>query len=155
MKVPAAQTESGPASPWLVGWVAAFTLAAWMAGAIWPRLLVNLGIYDYNTIYLDSYAILAALDAVRAGVDPHGANSLDVLLRPHVYSDWWLSLRWLGLTREHNFLVGTAWAGAFALAVWVTTRPCNLREAFWLTVLLVSAPVLLALNRGKHDLGIF
>jgi hypothetical protein len=105
-------------------------------------------------MYLDSYAILAALDAVRAGADPHGANALDVLMRPHVYSDWWLGLRWLGLTREHNFLVGTAWAGAFGLAIWTTARPRNLPEALWLAALMISPPVLLAVNRANNDLVI-
>jgi len=136
-------------------WVLGLVLAAWMAGALWPRLLVTLGIYDYGMVYLDSYAVLAALDAVRAGADPHLANSLDVLRRPHVYSDWWLSLRWLGLTREHNVLVGTVWVGAFALAAWTTVRPRNLREAFWLAALLVSPPIMLVVNRANNDLVVF
>ena len=131
------------------------TLAIWMAGAIWPRLLLVFGIDNFGAVYLDSYAVLAALDAVRAGADPHGANPLDVLFRPHVYSDWWLALRWLGLTREHNWIVGTVWAGGFALTAWMTTRPRNLREAVWLAVLLVSPPVLLAVNRANNDLVIF
>ncbi len=150
---PAAGTR--PVSPWPVGWTIALTLAAWMTGAIWPQLLVTLGIYDYGRSYLDSYAILAALDAVRAGADPHVANSLDVLRRPHVYSDWWLSLRWLGLTREHNFLVGTAWAGAFALTACLTTRPRTVCEALWLAALLVSPPIMLVVNRANNDLVIF
>jgi len=138
-----------------VWWLAGLPLLVWMAGAIWPRLLVTLGIYDYGKVYLDSYAVLAALDAMRAGADPHAVNHLDVLLRPHVYSDWWLSLRWLGLTREHNFLVGTAWAAAFGFAAWTTARPRTWREAWWLAVLLVSPPVLLSVNRANNDLVIF
>lgn len=154
MNAPVAQPSPVPVSPWPLFWTVVLTLGAWMAGVIWPRLLVTLGIYDYGRMYLDSYAILAALDAVRAGADPHGVNALDVLMRPHVYSDWWLELRWLGLTREHNFLVGTAWAGAFALAIWTTARPRNLPEALWLAALMVSPPVLLAVNRANNDLVI-
>jgi hypothetical protein len=131
------------------------TLAGWMAGALWPQLLVMLGIYDYGRYYLDSYAVLAALDALRAGADPHAANPLDALMRNHVYSDWWLALRWLGLTREHNFLVGTVWAGAFAVTAWTTARPRNWSEAGWLAALLLSPPVLLAVNRANNDLVIF
>ena len=74
--------------------VVGLTLTGWMAGALWPRLLVMLGIYDYGTFYLDSQALLAALDAMRLGADPHAVNPLDPLLRYHVYSDWWLALRW-------------------------------------------------------------
>jgi hypothetical protein len=126
-----------------------------LAGALWPNLLLALGIHDHRTPYLDSYAVLAALDAVRAGMDPHGTNPLDVLRRSHVYSDWWLTLRWLGLTREHNYLVGTVWVGAFALTAWVTLRPRRFAESFWLTALLVSPPVLLAVKRANNDLVIF
>ena len=149
------QGQPTPARSWPVWWLAGLPLVVWMAGAIWPRLLVTLGISDYGKVYLDSYAVLAALDAVRAGADPHAVNHLDVLLRPHVYSDWWLSLRWLGLTREHNFLVGTMWAAAFAAAAWTTARPRTRREAWWLTLLLISPPVLLSVNRANNDLVIF
>jgi hypothetical protein len=138
-----------------VGLLAGLTLAGWLAGPLWPRLLILLGISDYGTSYLDAHALLAALDAVRAGADPHAVNPLDPLLRYHVYSDWWLGLRWLGLTREHNFLVGTAWVGAFAVTAWATARPRTWREALWLAALLVSPPVLLAVNRANNDLLIF
>lgn len=138
-----------------VGWLAAFTIAGWMAGALWPRLHGLLGIYDYGTFYLDSYALLAALDALRAGADPHAVNLLDPLMRPHVYSDWWLALRWLGLGRESNFLVGTAWAGGFALVAWTTVKPRSWGEAGWLAALMVSPPTLLAVNRANNDLVVF
>lgn len=154
MNAPIAQSNAGPVSPWPLFWTVVLTLGTWMAGVISPRFLITIGIYDYGRMYLDSYAILAALDAVRAGADPHAMNPLDVLMRPHVYSDWWLGLRWLGLTREQNFLVGTAWAGAFALAIWATARPRNLPEALWLAALMISPPVLLAVNRANNDLVI-
>lgn len=144
---------AGPLRP--LALLAGLTLAGWMAGALWPRLLVMLGIYDYGTVYLDSQALLAAFDAMRAGADPHAVNPLDPLLRYHVYSDWWLALRWLGLTREHNFLVGTACVGAFAVTAWMTARPRTRGEAGWLAALLLSPPVLLAVNRANNDLVIF
>jgi hypothetical protein len=155
MHASATPGQLAPRRSWPVWWLAGLPLLVWMAGAIWPRLLVTLGIYDYGKVYLDSYAVLAALDAVRAGADPHAVNPLDVLLRPHVYSDWWLSLRGLGLTREHNFLVGTVWAAAFGAAAWVTARPRTPREAWWLVALLVSPPVLLSVSRANNDLVIF
>src|SRR6185295_13350101 len=79
----------------------------------------------------------------------------DPLLRYHVYSDWWLALSGLGLGRQHNFLVGTTWVGAFAVTAWMTARPRHWREAIWLATLLVSPPVLLAVNRANNDLVIF
>ncbi len=130
-------------------------VVGWVLGAMWPQLLLTVGIYNYGRVYLDSYAVLAALDAVRAGADPHAANALDVLSRPHVYSDWWLALRWSGLTREQNMLVGTAWVGAFALTAWISARPRNLAEALWLAALMISPAFMLVVNRANNDLLIF
>ncbi len=152
---PLPSAAAGPVSYRPLACLVALTLFGWMAGAIWPGMLLIFGISNYNQSYLDSYAILAALDAVRAGHDPHAVNMLDALRRPHVYSDWWLALRWLGLGREHNFLVGTAWVGAFALAAWSTLRPRKLGEALWLAALLVSPAVMLVINRANNDLVIF
>jgi hypothetical protein len=138
-----------------VGVLAAVAVGGWLACALWPRLLAALGLMDYNRWYLDSQAVLAAVDAVRHGLDPYAANPLDPLFRNHKYSDWWFALRWLGLTGEDNFAVGTAWIALFAVAVGSTVRPRTLREAGWLALLLVSPPVLLAVNRANNDLVIF
>lgn len=135
--------------------LACICVLGWVLGAIWPGLLFTFGIINYGTVYLDSYAVLAALDAVRAGADPHAANALDALSRPHVYSDWWLALRWLGLTRVHNALVGTAWVGAFALTAWATARPRSVGEALWLAALMISPAFMLVVNRANNDLVIF
>ena len=152
---PPVPSKSGLLSPGL--WLAVVTLSGWMLCMIWPRLLVLLGISSYGMWYLDSYAVLAAVDALRAGIHlaPGLANPLDPLGRDHKYSDWWFALRWLGLTRESNFLVGSTWIGAFALAVWRTVRPRNFRESGWLAVLLLSPGVLLAVHRANNDLVIF
>jgi hypothetical protein len=159
LSAPTRQVPAGEGTGrWLsrpMAWLMGLTLAGWSICAMWPRVLITLGISDYGRPYLDSYAVLAALDAVRAGHDPHGMNPFDALRRPHVYSDWWLALRWLGLGREHNFLVGTAWVGAFALAAWGTLKPRRVGEAIWLAALLVSPSVLLVINRGNNDLVIF
>ena len=139
-----------------VGLLVGFTVTGWLAAMLWPNLLRTLGILGYeNTQFLDSYAVLAAVDAVRAGANPHGPNALDPLMRGHVYSDWWLALRWLGLTRAHNFLVGHTWITGFALTVWVTARPRQICETFWLAALLLSPPFFLAVERANNDLVIF
>lgn len=138
---------------WLVP--AGAVAAAWLAGLIWPRWLMVFGIFDYGTRFLDSYALMAALDAVRAGADPHVANPLDPLMRYHVYSDWWLGLRWFGLGRAQNDWVGAAWVAAFVATACVTMRPRRWSEAAWLTVLLLSPAVALVMNRANNDLVIF
>jgi hypothetical protein len=130
-------------------------LTGWMACVLWPNILTSLGLVAYGMTYLDSYAILAALDAVRAGHDPHAFNPLDSLGRWHVYSDWWLAMRWLGVGRADNFLVGSTWVGTFALSCWLVVKPRNLREAGWLAAMLLSPPFLLAFLRANNDLVIF
>jgi len=130
-------------------------LAGWMAGVLWPKLLSSLGLAAYGMTYLDSYAILAAVDVVREGGDPYAVNPYDPLGRWHVYSDWWLALRWLGVGRADNFLVGSSWIAAFALSCWLAVRPRSLREAGWMLGLLLSPPVLLAFLRANNDLVIF
>lgn len=133
------------------------TLAGWLAFVLMPQLLVLVGISSYGMWYLDSYAVLAAVDAVRQGIPmaPGLANPLDPLGRDHKYSDWWFAMRWLGLTRESNFLVGTTWAGAFAVAAWGTLRPRNFRETAWLAALFLAPGVLLAVHRANNDLVVF
>jgi hypothetical protein len=155
MNAPVPQTNTGAVSRWPLFWAVGLTLGAWMVGAIWPGLLLTFGISNYGRIYLDSYAVLAAVDAVRAGIDTRLFNPLDAMNRPHVYSDWWLNLRGLGLTREHNFLVGTAWVGGFAVTLFAAARLRRLGEALWLVALLVSPSIMLIINRGNNDLVIF
>jgi hypothetical protein len=134
--------------------LAVICLAGWMACVLWSKILTSLGIVAYGLTYLDSYAILAALDAVRAGQDPHVVNPLDTLGRWHVYSDWWLALRWLRVGRADNFLVGSIWVGTFALACWLAVKPRNLRETAWMAAMLLSPPFLLAFLRANNDLVI-
>lgn len=150
-----APTVAPPSSHRPLLLLVAITGFGWLACALWPRLLVLLGITDYGQWYLDSHAVLAASDAVRAGLDPNAANPLDPMLRNNKYSDWWFVLGRLGLTSKSNFLVGTVWVFGFALAAWLTVRPRNFRESIWLGALLLSPPVLLAVNRANNDLVIF
>jgi hypothetical protein len=114
-----------------------------------------LGLWNYGHWFLDSYAILAANDAVRAGVDPYVANPLDVLMRSHVYSDWWLLLGRLGLTREHNFWFG----GLCVLGFWAvglaTVKPRSYGESLALSAVALSPPFLLAISRANNDLVVF
>ncbi len=148
-----AENETGGGVLWLIP--VGLCVLAWLAGVAWPHLLLRLGIHDYGARFLDSYALLAALDAVRAGADPHAANAFDPLMRPHVYSDWWLGLRWLGLGREHNGWFAALSVAAFVAAAGLTMRPKRLGDAVWLAALLVSPVVALVMNRANNDLLIF
>jgi hypothetical protein len=103
-----------------------------------PWLQRKLGIFDFGRWFLDSLAVLAANDAVMAGIDVEKSNPLDVFGRPHSYSNWWFVLGRLGLGRDDNFIVGGVWVLAFLLVVWASLRPRNYREALWSTLLVLS-----------------
>lgn len=133
----------------------ALTLAGLGAFVLIPGLPSKLGLFNYGRWFLDSYAVLASNDAVRAGIDPSAPNPLDDLQRAHVYSDWWFALGRLGFTRQDNFLVGGAWVLAFFAAAWVLLRPATWSQAGLLALLMVSPPVMLAVMRANNDLVIF
>ena len=131
------------------------TLAGLLAFAAAPGLKRTLGLNHFDLWFSDSYAVLAAVDAHRAGLDTLVSNPLDLLDRPHSYTDWWYALGPLGLTRADNFLVGASWVAAFLLVTWLTLRPTHPGAALGCTLLVLSPPVLLALNRANNDLVIF
>jgi hypothetical protein len=123
--------------------------------ALFPVVKRRLGIFDQGFWFLDSYAILASCDAVKAGLDPAQPNPFDLFQRRHSYSGWWFVLGDLGLTREHNFLVGGAWVLAFLAGALALFRPRNYREALLGSAVLLSPPVVLAVNRANNDLVVF
>jgi hypothetical protein len=120
-----------------------------------PLVQIKLGLFTYNHWFLDTYAILAANDAVQLGRDPYLPNTLDFMNRPHSYTHWWLVLGRFGLTRLDNFLVGGCCVLGFLAAFFVTVRPKLKVEAFWYALLLLSPPVQLAIMRGNNDLVVF
>lgn len=136
---------------WFIGVTAIFFLSY----AFWPQRFVLFGIPHYDQWFVDSYAILAANDAVAQGLNPYDYNPLDYFGRPHVYSHWWLRLGDVGLTRAHNFWLGLAWvAGFFAVALtWL--RPRTGGAAVGCALLLCSGPVLMAVDRANNDLVSF
>ncbi len=147
---------STPASaPRWRAWLGAGMLVGLLAFVLWPKALNKLGVFDYGMWFLDSYAILAASDTLRAGVDPVQPMAFDVQHRAHIYSDWWYGVGKLGLTRDDNFLLGGLWVLAFVLSTWIFLRPKSAGETAWYLVLFISPPVLLAVNRANNDLVIF
>ena len=138
------------------GFVLAVLVAAgFLAVVLWPDLLLLLGVPLRERWFLDSYAILAANDAIRQGLDVATGNVLDLLNRPHVYSDWWLGLRWLGLTRDDNFAFGGGIVAVFFVAVAAAARPRSPGAALWLLAVLLSPAFLFGVHRANNDLVVF
>jgi len=139
----------------MTAWLACGVCGLFGAFVAWPQLFAWMGIEHFGVWYLDSYAILAALDAVAQGMDPHLPNPLDVFGRPHVYSHWWLWLGVLGLDRSDNLWFGTIWVTGFVAAALVGLRPQRWQEILGSLAVFGSAPILLAFNRANNDLVVF
>lgn len=137
-------------------WLLLFLVALGLIGfARLPRATTMLGLGDPGLWFLDSYAILAANDAVTAGLNPYDSIPLDILKRRHVYSDWWLGLRHLGVTRADNFIFGGSCVLGFLAVALAGLKPRSPREALLYAAVALSPPVLLGLNRANNDLIIF
>ncbi len=136
---------------WVVGLVSAF----WLACLHFPLVWLATGIGEANRPFIDLYNILAACDAVQAGVDPFLPNNFDPYHRPHFYTEWWLELARLGLGRADALWLGYALLAAVLLTVAVTVRPRTRLEGMNLFLLLVSPAFLLAVNRANNDLVAF
>ena len=120
-----------------------------------PSIPAGFGFVLMDQPFLDSHAILAAGDALRAGLDPWKPHALDALGRPHCYSSWWLFSAELGLTRTDNIWLGSLWACAFILTALAVLQPRSTRRMLVAAAVLFSPPVLLGVNRANNDLPIF
>lgn len=123
--------------------------------ALRPYVFFSVGVNHFGVWFLDTYAILASNDALALGLDPYVPNNLDVFHRPHVYSSWWLHLHSLGITRAHVLWVGGAIVGAFLIVALRFLRPRAPSELVVQLIVLLSSPVLLALDRANNDLVVF
>jgi hypothetical protein len=120
-----------------------------------PEFFWYAGIQHYDVWFADTLALLASNDAVAQGLNPYAPNPLDFFGRPHVYSHWWLGLRHLGLTRaDISWLGPLIVVAVVTLACW-RLRPRNGWQFFQALLLLLSSPLLLALERANNDLIIF
>lgn len=135
--------------------LAVMTVVGLLVFTLSPWLQRKLGVLDNGRWFVDSYALLATSDAVRQGIDPALPNPLDIYQRAHSYTHWWFALGKLGLTRADTFLLGGTMVVLFLMTVFLNLAPRSRGELTWNVVLLLSPPVLLALNRANNDLLVF
>lgn len=153
---PPTESRGREAGPWRTRVALVLLTFIGYCGLIgFPELLQRLGLGTHGVWFVDSYALLAAGDAVRLGLDPWQPNPLDVYERPHVYPGWWLALGRIGLTRDDNFLLGGIFVALFFAAAFLHLVPRRKAALGWYLALLFSPPVMLAVNRANNDLVIF
>jgi hypothetical protein len=143
---------------WVGCWsllTAGLVLVIFTGGIVFPAVFHLIGINPLKPIFSDLIAILAAGEAHISGMDPYAHNPLDPFNRPHVYGPWWLVVGNLGLVRADAWWLGLLLAVTFLFAAVKVLSPSS--RAGWLmaVALLVSPPVMLALERGNNDLVIF
>lgn len=120
---------------------------------LYPDLWRFLGVGTMVPGFVDMEAVLAAGEAWAAGYDPYVApNLFDSFCRPHIYGPEWLITGAAGFTVAHvaEFSVLTLAAFFYTLGCWY--RPTNWRTTAGVLAALLSAPVLLGLERANNDL---
>jgi hypothetical protein len=129
--------------------------AGWWLCFRFPMAWVITGIGEPGRPFFDLYALMAARDAVRLGLDPLTSNPLDPYHRPFIYTTWWLAFPSLGLGRKDTFWVGVSWALLLLTVSVAWLRPRSWRDGLVLLLLLLSPAFLLAANRANNDLIVF
>lgn len=148
-----------PAAPrpaWETPFLTALLVATvWVACFYFPGVWTITGIGEEDKPFLDLRNILAAGEAEQLGLDPYAKNPLDPYNRPHGYTAWWLVTGSLGLSRVDTAWLGTLLLGLVLASTVLLLRPAGWREGTGLLLVLISPPLLLAINRANHDLAVF
>jgi len=148
------ETAPPPSRRW--SWILfAAVLVGLMTFVLSPKIQEKFGVADYGLWFLDSYAVLAASDTAAAGGNPDLPMRMDHMHRSHHYSDWWLGLRYLGVSRADNFLVGGSWVAALLITACLFLRPASARQTLWYLSLMLSPPILMAFTRANNDFVVF
>ena len=106
--------------------------------------------------FLDTDAILAAIDCHRLGIDVYAVpNPCDPIGRPHVYPPLWLHLDHLSVGRGDLNVIGLTLDLLFFVALAVLPPVCNRTGAALFLCAIVSPSVALALERANNDVLMF
>ena len=129
---------------WAVGGTAAYKAILWTFGMMKPA-----------HPFLDTHAILSAVECHAAGVDVMRANPCDSLGRPHIYGALWLRLSALRLDRSMVVPVGVGLDLAFLAGLLLLPRAHRWHEVFVLSLAFVSPVTVFAMERGNNDIVIW
>lgn len=109
------------------------------------------GVQNMEIMFPDLHILLSAIDAHFLGINVFRENPLCYFKIPHVYSEAWFPLHYLGFSDEHRLLIGFLLILFFALGVsWQIKDSANL-----FIPLCISPAILLAIERCNNDLIIF
>ncbi len=141
---------------WKVSLLTALLLVlVWSACFFFPIVWTATGIGEADKLFLDLRNILSAGELAQQGLDPFLKNPLDPYNRLHGYTEWWFVTGAVGLTLADTTWVGSLLLGMTLAATLLVLRPATWREGRSLFFVLVSPPLLLAINRANPDLPVF
>ena len=109
------------------------------------------GIQNMVIMFPDLHILLSAIDAHFLGINVFKENPLCYFKIPHVYSEAWFPLHYIGFSDDHRILIGILLIMFFTLGVsWQIKDNANI-----FIPLCISPAVLLAVERCNNDLIIF
>jgi hypothetical protein len=113
------------------------------------------GVKGFAFPFLDTHALLSAIECRRQGMDVFYVNSCDALGRPHVYSPIWLWAAILPLSTAWTAFFGFVLAVGFGVSLrWLP--PVKRGWTMFFLILAVLSPMsVYAVERGNNDLIVF
>ena len=122
---------------------------------LYTWLLNELGAAPFVFPFLDTHAVLSAVQCHGLGIDVFAANPCDVFGRIHVYSPLWLSLSVLPVTTAWTPVVGLILIVAFLLSLPLLPAGRGRWHVGVITLATISGIVAFALERANNDLVVF
>jgi hypothetical protein len=141
-----------------IGLVLFLTLATlWLTGAqqSYMGFFRLLGLDPFAFPFLDTHAVLSAIECHRRGIDVYAANPCDALGRFHVYSPLWLHLSALPIDTTWTNTLGLTLDLGFLASLTLLPPPARPSGIVILAAAVVSPASIFALERGNNDLLIF
>ena len=131
--------------------------AMWLGGLrhIYMSLLTGIGVPAFRFPFLDTQAVLAAIQCRRAGINVYLIDPCDALGRIHVYSPLWLRADVLPVTTQWTPWVGLGLVALFLASLALLPQAPGRFGGLLMATASVSPPVLFAMERGNIDLLMF
>lgn len=118
-------------------------------------LLTEWGVHPFRFPFVDTHAVLSAIECHRRGIDVYVENPCDVLGRIHVYSPIWLLAAVLPINTAWTPFVGFGSVALFLLSL--TLLPAG--RGWWQTCVIIlgtiSSTTAFAIERANIDIIIF
>jgi hypothetical protein len=122
---------------------------------VYFAILTGWGLEPFRFPFLDTHAVLSALECTRRGFDVYRYNPCDVLTRAFVYSPMILDASFLKVTPGWLDWTGFGLAAGFFLSLASLPTPRAVREWIVMALAICSTMSLYALERGNIDLLMF